>query len=106
MHGGAAQTAADFALGACEHWHDQQCGAGENDSRKARLWSSALPEVAKRLENDVGGEGEEAGSDNAECDALVAFAVMDVGVDLHPPEKRGAGDHLDKAVEAEADERD
>lgn len=106
MHSGAAQAAANFALGTGEQWHDQQRSAGENDSSEAGVWSGALPEVAEGLESNVGGKDKEAGSDDAEGDLLVAFAVMDGGVDVHPPEERGAGNHFHEAVEAESDERD
>ncbi len=106
MHGCAAEAAANFTLSAGEQRHDQQRGASQNDSSEAGLRNGAQPEIAKRLESDVGGEGEEAGSDDAEGDAFVAFAVMDVSVGRHPPEECGAGNHFDEAVEAEADERD
>src|SRR5439155_13683456 len=79
-----------------------ECGQADPEPACARL--VAVEQAAQRLDADVGGQDEEA-----ECNQLLRAALGPLGADpgaAKEPEDDQAGDCLDQAVCAEADQRD
>jgi hypothetical protein len=91
-----------------EHGPDRDCG--QYDADRARVRPVLRGERPDRLERDVGGEDRERDADQAlrsALDLLDPFLVCAAaGLGPEAPKEDRAGDRLDEAVDAEADEGD
>src|SRR5579864_1371397 len=103
--GAAAHPRRDAALGAGEERHGHERENRQRDAGKALRRPFPEQEGAAGLVGHVGGEGEEACSDDAQARALDSRSPRRVEVGGETPEGGHAGGELDQAVNSEAKQR-
>src|SRR6185369_13529254 len=104
-HGQAAHRMRDSTLGSCEERHDDERQAGERDSWHTRFWWRAGYQVADSCPTHVRREGEKTDADRPQCQPFDPLTAMFICVHRHSPEQRCSRAHLNKAIDAESDQR-